>query len=56
VKVKYGSALHTGLSFAIVIAQIGNQYKGVRMKIMGILKRRYGNNKRVGNCHILVIY
>jgi hypothetical protein len=37
VKVKYGSALHTGLSFAIVIAQIGNQYKGVRMKIMGIL-------------------
>jgi len=32
VKVKYGIVLYTGLSFA----QIGNQNKGVRMKILGI--------------------
>jgi hypothetical protein len=30
VKVKYSFVLYTGLSFAMYIAQIGNQNKGVR--------------------------
>jgi len=37
VKVRYCFVLYTGLSFAIEIAQIGNQNKGVRRKILGIL-------------------
>jgi hypothetical protein len=34
VKIKHGFVLYTDLSFAIKIAQIGNQNKGIRMNIL----------------------